>query len=162
MATYVFKYDDAYLVESFDRARRIGWSKYFRGALKAICLTGVLLLLAISLYAGITQIAVFCMLLIFALGIGPRIDYYIARRRLRKSVFYNTETRLDLDSTKLVSTYPTGQAESNWTPFSKAVRLADGFLVYFDNNRPHWWPDSALREGTIGEVADLFRDKSAK
>jgi hypothetical protein len=158
MATYVFKYDDAYLMESFDRVRRVGVLKYFRGALKAICLAGLVPLLAASIYFGIAPLAAVFAGLIVILGIGPQIDYYLARRKLRRSVFYNTESRLDIDSTKMTSTYPTGTTESDWKPFSKAIRVKDGFLVYFDSISPHWWPDSALRDGSITDVAKLFRE----
>ena len=162
MATYIFKYDDAYAVQAFDRARRVGIARHFRGALKAVCLSGLLLLFGVAIYAGAPQVAVICVILICALGIGPWADYFFARRRYRKSVFYNTESRLELDSAKMIATYPTGQTESDWTPFSKAVRLDDGFLVYFDTHAPQWWPDSALREGSVADVDALFRNKLAE
>src|SRR5689334_4521788 len=104
MPTYVLRNDEAFLVEYLDRTRRVGFEKYLRGAMKLVCLAGLGLLLAISIYAALWPIACISTLLLLVLGIGPRIDYYLARRRLRKSVLYNQDIRVEIDADKLVST----------------------------------------------------------
>jgi hypothetical protein len=98
-------------------------------------------------------LAVFLLLLLQ----GPRIDYFLLTRRLRKSPFYGDELKIIVSQEGVAVDTQRSQTSLKWSAFTRARRFASGFLLFTGPTAFHWWPDSALAEGTLTEVTSLLR-----
>lgn len=160
MIRYEILMDEKHLAEALNRRRMLGMGRYIRGGVKIVCLVGLLLLLALVIYAGKAQIAAGVSLLIILLGVGPLLDYGLLLRRLKKSPFYKCVAAIELTEEGYSHSTPHSSGSWTWTTIKKVRRLADGFVVVDVSGLAYWWPDSDLRIGTKDEVMELLRRKN--
>ena len=129
MIRYEIMMDEKHLAEALNRRRRLGLGRYLRGVVKVICLIGLLLLLAAFIHTGVWQLAILFSFLIVLLGVGPLADYWLLRRKLRKSPFYKCISTIELTESGYVHSTPHNSGSWAWSTLKKVRRLADGFLV---------------------------------
>src|SRR5687767_13566423 len=109
-ATYTFRLSDAYVVEAHERHRARNVSRWLRWPVKLISAVGLLALFVIGAYIReVVVIAVSALFLILLL-LGPRIDYFILRRRWRRVPQFNEELRLEVSDEHLLSSSPKSSA----------------------------------------------------
>lgn len=166
MNEYCISYTEEYILSSVERYRRQRQVYPWFIAVKIICALGLALLIGIIAYGVLAwpgnsgplifialALTVFFLLLVQ----GPRIDYFFLKRRLRRSPFYGDELKILVSREGIVVNTPRSQASLKWSVFTRARRLASGFLLFTEPTAFHWWPDSALAHGTLEEVTDLLR-----
>ena len=166
MNEYRVFYDEKYILEGLSQYR--GQRKVYPWfvAVKAICFLGLAALLAIIVAvavrpargetSGLILIALVPGFFMFLLALGPRIDHFFIKRRLKQSPFYGGETSIAVAEAGVEVKTPKSQAALSWAAFTKAKRLANGFLVTSEPGSFHWWPDSALMTGAPGDVERLL------
>jgi hypothetical protein len=76
---------------------------------------------------------------------------------LRKSPFYRDEFRAILSAGGMVVTTPRTETSLDWSAFTRAARLASGFLLFTGPTDFYWLPDSALAQGSLPDVANILR-----
>ena len=104
MNEYRVVFDEQYVLAGVSRYRRQRKVYPWFIAVKVLCFLGLAGLLAIVIFAatgpvrGSSAAAVLVALVpgvfLFLLVLGPRIDYFFLKRRLRKSPFYGSETHI--------------------------------------------------------------------
>lgn len=159
MLQYEILIDEKHLAEGQDRRRKVGLGRYIRGVVKLICLLGLLLLLGICIYGGIWHLTVPISFFIVLLVVAPKADYLLAKRRLKKSPFYNCVATLELTEDGYSHSTPYSKSNAAWSTLRKVRLLSDGFLIFDSNNLSYWWPDADLRIGSKNEVTELLKNK---
>jgi pimeloyl-ACP methyl ester carboxylesterase len=168
MNEYRFAFDEAYVVASLARYRRQRKVYPWFIAVKIVCFLGLAALLGIivvvslgSSYSGSTA-ALFAAILpavfIVLLLLGPRLDYALLKRNLRKSPFYGGEVHFSFSEKEVAVATPKSQGTLAWSAFTAAKRSSDGFLLFSGPSLYHWLPDSSLVAGAVGDVERLFRE----
>jgi hypothetical protein len=94
---------------------------------------------------------------LFLLALGPRIDYWFMKRRLKKSPFYGNELLINVAESGVSLTTPGSKTELSWSVFTMAHYLSDGILVFLGPSQFEWWPNAALVVGHRGEVERVVR-----
>jgi len=161
MPQYRIRCTEDYLVESYQRYRAQSPNRYSLIPLKVIGFLGLALLLAIGVGAKVYTMALLPGFFLLLLLAGPRFDYWLMKRRFRRSPFYGNLAVIDLSEAGYKSESEGGKAEMPWRTFTNGRRLHDGFLLFTGPSQFHWWPDSALTEGTVTEVERLLRSSVA-
>lgn len=136
-------------------------SRWARILLKAFCIAGSASLFVVCVYSELYVLSVFFLLLVAFVLAGPRFEYWLAMRSLRKSPFFGTEIKIDLSSDKIIVKSEHGNTELSWSAFTAAKRLPDGFLLMSGQKEKQWWPDSAIVAGSISEIETLVNEKVA-
>lgn len=170
MNEYCVSYNEEYILSSVERYRRQRQVYPWFIAVKIICALGLALLIGIIIYGvlawpgksgPLVLIALVFTVFFLLLGQGPRIDYFFLKRRLRKSPFYGDELKILISQDGVAVNTPRSQTSLKWSAFTRARRLASGFLLFTEPTTFHWWPDAALAQGTLEEVANLLRQNVA-
>ena len=162
MVRYTFTLDDAFLVETQERNRRHGLTRFGRYGAKAICFLGMALIIGLLLRVQAYWLAAAMALFPAAMLMGPRFDYWFAKRRLHKSPFHLQEATVRLDGNGYEVSTGLSTARLDWRAFTRGIRVADGFLLFTDPRTPHWLPDRALTEGSVAEAKDLLQRQVAR
>lgn len=167
MNEYRITYDEAFVISSLSHFRRQREVYPWFIALKVLCglgLSGLLVILIGAVLSakypnssGLLLVALVPALFLLLLVLGPRIDYALTRRRLKKSAFYGDSMQIQVNALGIAVTSPRSELKLSWSVFTKARRIASGFMVHSDGSI-HWWPDSALSAGSIGDVERLLRE----
>jgi hypothetical protein len=157
MVRYTFTIDDALLVETMERNRRHGLTRFARYGVKAICFLGMALIVGLLLWVRLYWLAALMCLFPAAMLMGPRFDYWFAKRRFRKSPFYLQKVKVSLDASGFEVATEISTAKLDWRAFTRGIRLADGFLLFTEPKTPQWLPDRALCEGEVSEAQALLR-----
>jgi len=167
MNEYHFIYDEEYVLGAAFRIRRQRKVYPWFIAVKTVCYLGLAVLLALLVLVaaksqtGQPAIALLLALVpcffIFLLLLGPRIDYFLLRRSLKKSPFYGGQTEISVAESGVSVRTPKSNLTLSWAAFTQARRIKDGFLVSLEPGAIQWWPDSALALGTTTSVRDLLR-----
>jgi len=158
MAEYKILFNEAFLIESTSRYRSVEKGKYWERLVKFLLFVTLFGILLLSLYFKIWIVALFFVSLILLLASGSGADYWVYKRRLRKSPAFNTEFVFTATQKGFTNFHPDQKIENSWRFFVKARRLPDGFMVYFDKKNAYWWPDSALVSGSVEEVSSLLKE----
>ena len=158
MPEYRIRFTEDHLVEMASRYRKQSYARLWLSPIKLLCFLGLAALFAITAYNFILVPSVVVGVFLLLLAVGPRIDYWLMRRRFRSSPFYDCEMHISLSTDGLTSTDPKTRLELKWSAFTKAYRFVDGFLLFSGPQIAYWWPDSALSDGTIADVERLLRD----
>lgn len=170
MNEYCVSYNEEYILSSIERYRRQRQVYPWFIAVKIVCALGLALLIGIIVYGAIASpgkswplvlIALVLGVFLLLLVQGPRIDYFFLKRRLRKSPFYGDELKILISQEGVAVNTPRSQTSLKWSAFTRARRLASGFLLFTEPTVFHWWPDSALAQGTLAEVTTLLRQNVA-
>jgi hypothetical protein len=166
MSQYQVTYNEDYILNSLEQYRRQRHVYPWFIAIKIVCALGLALLIAIVLHGMITTsgktaplLMVFFTLAAFLVLLlqGPRLDYMLLKRRLRKSPFYGDEINISVSEDGVSFKTQRSQATLNWSAFTFARRVGTGFLVFTDPKTSHWWPDAALTNGTLAEIKHHLR-----
>lgn len=168
MNEYRFSYDSDYVLRSSERYRRQRHVYPWFIAVKAFCGLGLAALLGVVVYGALntggnavplvviaTVLGTFILLLVQ----GSRIDYFFLKRRLKKSPFYRDDIQVELSDSGVCVSSARSQTALQWSAFTKARRLSDGFLVFVGPTVFFWWPDAALTAGALDEVKRLLEAK---
>src|SRR5450432_1327924 len=142
--TYAFKFDDNYGVDSLKMHRARTKSRWTHWPLKIICVLGMVALGALGI-AGkayvVTAVAAFFLALLAA---GPRLDYFVLRRRYRKHAQYGSDVTVDLSENGIKSTSRDSSSELGWASFNSAAAASEGLMLYLAPWHYFWLPDSAI------------------
>jgi hypothetical protein len=162
MNRYEFRQDDAFLVETMRHhlgaSSRRGWQR----AVKIVCAAGLVALLVFLVVAAFAKplvlvIASIPLVFLALLAAGPRFDYWLACRRFRRSPFYQSNVVIDVEASGVSMKSDKASSELKWLAFDRVTTFEDGFLVASGPSVSYWWPNSALRAGTIEDVARLLK-----
>ena len=165
MNQYRFVFDEAYVVGSADSYRRQKRVYPWFVMVKVICALGLSLLIAAIAYgtflsggrlAPLVLVVHVLGTFMFLLVLGPRIDYLFLKRRLKQSPFYGDETLIEVSEAGVSVNTQRSQTMLQWSAFSTARRIADGFLVFTEPKAFLWWPDTALAVGSVADVERLL------
>jgi hypothetical protein len=119
-------------------------------------------LIAVILWARVFVVAGVLTVFLGMLFAGPRIDYWVMKRNLRKSPFYLREITATLDERGYSEVGELSTSMLTWAVFTKVFRVEDGFLLQYGPKAFHWLPDRTLVQGTVGEVEALLRSAVAE
>lgn len=161
-AEYKFLYDEAFVAEGLKRYRQRHPARILRWVLKSVGFIGLGLLAAVGLFsdtAAMTGIFAFFIVLLVA---GPAFDIWWAKRRFRKSPFYNTSVMVRLSDSGYVGEDKNSRAELSWAVFTEGARLPDGFLLFTGPQQFHWLPDRSLVAGDKAEIELVLKQKLSK
>jgi len=161
MVRYTLTVDEAFLVETLERNREYSAMRFGRYGVKVICLAGMTLIVALLIWVRAYWLAALMSAFVVLLLLGPRIDYWLAKRRLRKSPFYHQRVTVSLDQSGFQESTELSLGKMDWRAFTRAIRLRDGFLLFSGPKPSHWLPDSALSEGNVAEAQQLIQQKVA-
>jgi hypothetical protein len=165
MNEYRFLCNEEYVLDSAERYRRQRHVYPWFIVVKGVCALGLSLLIAILIYGAVGEpenagplslIALVLTAFVFLLLLGPRIDYFFLKRRLRKSPFYGDEHKITVSVEGVTVDTARSQVLLKWPAFTHARRVASGFLLFSGPTVFYWWPDSALTQGTLVEITNLL------
>lgn len=166
MNEYRVPYNEQYVLSSVERYRRQRRVYPWFIFAKAVCGFGLALLILIVAYGALASpsksgplffVAIVPGVFLVLLFLGPRIDYFVLKRRLRKSPFYGEELKIVLSQDGVIVDTAKSQTSLKWSAYSRARRLATGFLIFTEPTVFQWLPDSALAQGSLTDVTDLLR-----
>ena len=155
-------YDEPFVVESLKRYRQSHRARMLRWILKGVGFIGLGLLAAVGAFARsppLTGIFAFFIVLLVA---GPAFDVWWAKRRFRKSPFYNTTVVARFSDAGYFGEDANSRRELTWAAFTDGRRLTDGFLLFTGPQQFHWFPDRALVEGDIPAIESALKEKLSK
>lgn len=152
-AVYEFRFSEDFLVEALRRLWRHKRQRTF-AAIRLVA-SGIMAMFAVlSLGFGQWWLALFFALLILAAYQGRRLDEWLARRRFRKSPYYDDPVRVEVSDDGLWIKGLKSDTRLTWEAFSRAVRFPDGWLLLQGPGVGNWLPDAARRDGESNESLD--------
>ena len=157
MIEYRFKLDENYIVESIMRWRKQHITRGMFIAIKAIA-SFLLIAFAILFFCfnhyilGVVFIA-----LVFFMYKGHLVDLWLAKRRLRKSPYFNDNVVITISPESYHEKSDKSESTIAWSAFTKVRRFNDGVLL-FQGALVHWLPNSAIASGSVSLVEELARD----
>ena len=156
---YRYKYAADLMIEGLRRYRRRHHQRYWLPWLKGVSFVGLVVFVAFSIYARLWFPGfVFAFFLVLLLS-GPRLDFFILRRRHRKSPFFNSNVVVQLSESGCIVADANSRSELSWSLFTGGHRFDDGFLVLHGPQQFQWWPDVCLTAGSIQEVDAMLRSR---
>lgn len=159
MAKFSFRATEEHMVLGLERFRAARRVPLYLLPIKSLCFLGIGALLVLALVNKVWGPACVFALLLILLLLGPKIDYWCFKRRLRKSPFYRSEVEVVLSEEGCIVTDRSSRVELKWNFFNKAVRFSDGFLMFIGSHQFYWWPTASLVSGIEDEVDDLLKRK---
>jgi len=157
MAEYSFRFTEQHLVATASRLRQQARSRFWQSPIKFLCFLGLGLLFVFCAYHFIVMPSVVFGVFLVLLAAGPRFDYWLMKRRFRRSPYYDNEYRISVTPSGYLASSTQSRVELAWSAFTKAQRFPDGFLVLTGPQVCYWWPDSSLVTGSISEVESLLK-----
>jgi hypothetical protein len=120
----------------------------------------VIALAILSVFAAIydsTWMALFFIALIVLLLSGHCIDYWILKRRFRKSPYRNEHITITISDGGFHAIGGKSETKLTWEAFTKAAQFRDGFLLFQGPTLFNWLPVSGIVSGTPVEIDQLIR-----
>lgn len=152
-AVYEFRFSEDFLVEALRRLWRHRRRRTFAAIrLAAVVMLGMLAVLVIGF--GQWLLALFFALLIVGAYQGRRLDEWLARRRFRKSPYYDNQIRVEVSDDGVWIKGSKIDTRLTWEAFSRAVRFTDGWLLLQGPGVGNWLPDAVFREDESTERLD--------
>lgn len=161
-AEYKFRYDESFVAESLRRYRQRHPARILRWILKGVGFVGLGSLATVGFLADSPSLTGIFALFILLLVAGPAFDVWWAKRRFRKSPFYNANVMIRLSDSGYLGEDRNSRTELSWAVFTDGSRLADGFLLFTGPRQFHWFPDDALIAGSITEIEAVLKQKLSK
>jgi hypothetical protein len=163
-AEYRMRYTESYLLESLARYRRQLWWRGQYGALRWVLAVVLALLAGLAFYhrAFLPSIVLggFLGMLLGAIFFGDPIDAWNAKRRLRKSPFYNNDLTFRISESELHITGSNEDTHLKWSAYSKARRFSDGVLLFQGPSFFNWLPDAAaIDKSSIEQLQTIVRER---
>lgn len=157
MPEYRFKFDEAFLIEAFRKYRKQHGTRYVSLAMKSIAGLLLLALAAFSAWQINWWLAVFFVALVLLMFNGHLIDYWLIKRRFRRSPYWNDNMVSNLTAEGLHAVGSHSDSKLGWAVFTKARYFRDGFLLFQGPGLFNWLPDAALSDGSRAEVESLIQ-----
>ena len=157
MPEYRFLFDETFLIESLRKYRKQHGTRYASLAIKSIAGLLLLALAAFSAWQIDWWLALFFCALVLLMFNGHLIDYWLIRRRFRKSPYRNENMVSILTAEGLHAVSPQSDSRLAWSVFTKARSFSDGVLLFQGPGVFNWLPDTALSDGSRTEVDSLIR-----
>ena len=157
MIKYSIKYDEEFVIESLEQFRAVKYRQLSRVFIKSIGLVGLIALFAFCIYIKFYSIAAIFAFFIALLLAGPRFDYWLMKRRLRKSPFYNQMMQIEVSTEGVVIKSDISEVKLSWQVFTQYVSNKKGFLLQSGKSDDFWWPNASITEGTLLEVEALIK-----
>jgi len=101
-------------------------------------------------------------MILFLLHIGPKIDYWLIRKKLMASPFFNKNMTVVLSENGYSCNTDISKLELLWEAIDKLIFLEDGILVFIDGNNFSFLPKEQLKNGGLSEVKELINSKDVK
>jgi hypothetical protein len=169
MSQYRFSYDDAYVIDFASRYRRQRRAYPWFTVVRVVCIAGLVALLAVIVVLAVRQpnrewlallsLSLVPLFFIVLLLLGPRLDFALLKRGIRKSPFFGCEVQIAVSDAGVSVDTPKSQLSLSWSAYTRAKRLATGFILFSGPSPAHWLPDRALVAGTVGDVERLLTAK---
>lgn len=159
---YVIQFNEAFLLQALRRHRQQAKARFWFLPLKAICFVGISALLALTIYLRLWWVSLLPGIFLLLLVFGSKLDDWMVRRRMRHSPFNGLEVRILLNEQGYTASDAKSRSELAWSVFSRVKRFDDGFLAFGAPPMIYWWPDSAMRSGTVAEAKQLLRRHIAR
>lgn len=155
---YRVRYTEEYLLEALSHHRRQLWWRGSFYALKGFLAALIALLTVGAFVYRLFVPAIVLSAVLGALLLGPPIDAWFAKRRLRKSPFYNNDLTFRISADELHVTGKNEDSRLKWSAFSKARRFSDGLLLFQGPHFFNWLPDrAAVDAASITSAQELAR-----
>jgi len=158
-AEYRYKYTADLMIEGLQRYRQQHHQRLWMPWLRGVSFIGLAALIAVSAYGRALLPGLIFLLFLLFLVAGPRLDYYLMRRRHRKSPFFNSDVTVQLSADGCVIADANSRSNLYWPLFTGGHRFKDGFLVLHGAQQFQWWPDECLTVGLVRDVATLLRSR---
>jgi hypothetical protein len=155
--SYNLKLSDDYVVEAHAKHRGRGRAHWLRWPVKLICALGLIALGALGTYADIATLVGCAAFMLFLLLLGPRIDYFVLRRRWRRVPQFNEEMRIEVSEQRIATSSVRSSATADWSAYECVVEFPDGVLLYDAPWNYFWLPDSKIATGTSQDVRAILR-----
>ena len=157
MADYLIHFDDGFLVGSFRSHRALQPSRMVFNVIK-VCAAVLLALACLSSVAqGWVGMAIFWAFLIAVLLMSHQVDYWLMRRRFRRSPYRGETVRLTVEPEGVHSVAGTHDARFQWSAYTGAISLPDGIMLYQGPSVFQWLPDASLVSGNRRDVEQVVR-----
>jgi hypothetical protein len=154
---YILRLSDDYIVEAHHRHRARASAWWLRAPIKIFCGVFLAALLGFGIWAGEFIVIAIPAFFLFLLLLGPRIDYFIIRRRWKRVPQFNEEMKVEMSGTQISSSSAKAAGTSAWSNYVKATQHRDGVMLYNAPWNYFWLPDSALVKGTSEQARELIR-----
>jgi len=157
MAEYLIHFDDGFLIRSFRRHWALQPSRIAFKVVKA-CAAVLLAVGCLSSAAqGWAGMAIFWAILIVVLLMSHQVDYWLMRRRFRRSPYRGETVRLSVEPEGVHSVAGTHDARFQWSAYTRAIGLPDGIMLYQGPSVFQWLPDASLVSGNHRDVEQVVR-----
>ncbi len=124
----------------------------------------ILAIMAIMLFFATPALGVkvfltgaFFIALIFVMFNAHKVDYWLAKRRFKKSPFRNERCTVSLSEDGLLEITGKSEHKLKWSTFVKAFRADDDFMLLQYDKQIIWLPKKALIEGTVEEAESIIK-----
>ena len=161
IAEYRILYDQRYIAQATQRYRRQHGSRWLQLPLTAIAVAGLGAFIYMFLSMRLIAPTLTFFILLILLLTSARLSAWWVAWQMRKSPLLGTEFTIQVSEEGFVGTNPHLQSQASWTIYSKCRRHPDGFLLLGQPLTFQWWPDAALRYGTVADVAAVLRARIA-
>jgi hypothetical protein len=159
MAEYLIHFDDGFLIRSFRRHWALQPSRIAFKVVKA-CAAVLLAVGCLSSAAqGWAGMAIFWAILIVVLLMSHQVDYWLMRRRFRRSPYRGETVRLSVEPEGVHSVAGTHDARFQWSAYTRAIGLPDGIMLY--QGPSVFGPSGIFVGSSVGENAAFPRRQVA-
>jgi hypothetical protein len=155
--TYSLRLSEEYVTDAARKDRARSAARWWLWPIKAICGAGLLALVGVGIWARSPGIVAFPAFFLFLLLLGPRIDYYVMRRRWRRIPHFNEEMKVEVAEQLVSSASAKGSSTAAWSSYVSAVEHRDGLMLYNAPWHFTWLPDNAIASGTADEARAIVR-----
>ena len=157
MAEYLIHFDEGFLIRSFRRHWGLQPSRVAFKVVKACAAVLLAVACLSSAVHGWVGMAVFWAILIVVLLMSHQVDYWLMRRRFRRSPYRGETVRLSVEPEGVHSVAGTHEATFKWSAYTRAIGLPDGIMLYQGPSFFQWLPDASLVSGNRRDVEHVVR-----
>lgn len=162
MVTAEFQFTSDHFVVSLERYRQ-----QHRGRLVGLLVKGLVIAVLAPIvlwmfWRGHLAIGLFLAAFGGFMFVAHHVDFWIARRSLRKSPYCDEVITVEMTEADMHSRSARHEARLQWSAFTKAVHFRDGFLLFQGPKAFNWIPLSALADPSQAvELEALLRSRIA-
>lgn len=157
MPNYRFQFDEEFLIECFRKYRRQHGTRFIILAIKLVAGPPLLALAVFCAWESNWKMAILPFGLVLAMFGGHLIDYWLIKRRFRKSPYWNDNVAVSVTADGINAVGSRSDTKFAWTVITRARRFANGFLLFQGPGMLNWLPDTALSDSTPVEVESLIQ-----
>ena len=157
MAEYLIHFDDGFLIGSFRRHWALQPSRMAFKVVKGCAAVLLAVACVSSASRGWVGMALLWASLIAALLMSHQVDYWLIRRRFRRSPYRGETVRTAVNPEGVHSVAVTHDARFQWSAYTQAIGLADGIMLYQGPSVFQWLPDASLVSGNRRDVEQVIR-----